>query len=246
MSGAGTVHRINNGRCSVRQIEPYGAACRIFPIRWRPAVLLFLDKRRPGRTQYRVLYSSGRCHRRATRRNSGMGRISRRQAIQGAAATAVATTLGTPSVHAQKDQQTLRFVPHAELKILDPVWTTGYISRNHGYLVYDRDQGRPPAPSRRRTGQTRCGHRRRLAQRGGSGSRASSRQQGSRKCMPFREASLACGSSQSTPINEETNDLSPGFGARLSSPPSSKGQPILSGDIRKLEAADVPRHSLDR
>ena len=66
-----------------------------------------------------------------------MGRISRRQAIQGAAATAVATTLGTPSVHAQKDQQTLRFVPHAELKVLDPVWTAAYITRNHGYLVYD-------------------------------------------------------------------------------------------------------------
>ena len=65
-----------------------------------------------------------------------MGRISRRQAIQGAAATAVATTLGTPSVHAQKDQQTLRFVPHVDLKILDPFWTTAYITRNHGYLVY--------------------------------------------------------------------------------------------------------------
>jgi peptide/nickel transport system substrate-binding protein len=48
----------------------------------------------------------------------------------------VATSLGTPSVHAQKDRQTLRFVPHAELKILDPVWTTTYITRNHGYLVY--------------------------------------------------------------------------------------------------------------
>ena len=66
-----------------------------------------------------------------------MGRISRRQIVRGAAATAVATTLGTPSVHAQKDRQTLRFVPHAELKILDPVWTTAYITRNHGYLVYD-------------------------------------------------------------------------------------------------------------
>jgi peptide/nickel transport system substrate-binding protein len=66
-----------------------------------------------------------------------MARISRRQAVQGAAATAVATTLGTPSVHAQKGQQTLRFVPHAELKIFDPIWTTAYITRNHGYLVYD-------------------------------------------------------------------------------------------------------------
>ena len=25
----------------------------------------------------------------------------------------------------------------ADRKILDPVWTTAYITRNHGYLVYD-------------------------------------------------------------------------------------------------------------
>jgi peptide/nickel transport system substrate-binding protein len=66
-----------------------------------------------------------------------MNSISRRQIVRGAAATAVATSFGTPSVHAQKDRQTLRFVPQAELKILDPVWTTGYITQNHGYLVYD-------------------------------------------------------------------------------------------------------------
>ena len=34
-------------------------------------------------------------------------------------------------------QQTLRFVPQADLKIVDPIWTTAYITRNHGYLVYD-------------------------------------------------------------------------------------------------------------
>jgi hypothetical protein len=28
-------------------------------------------------------------------------------------------------------------VPHADLKILDPVWTTAYITRNHGYMIYD-------------------------------------------------------------------------------------------------------------
>jgi peptide/nickel transport system substrate-binding protein len=31
----------------------------------------------------------------------------------------------------------LRVVPHADLKNLDPIWTTAYISRNHGYLIYD-------------------------------------------------------------------------------------------------------------
>jgi len=35
-------------------------------------------------------------------------------------------------------QTTLRFVPHAEVKIVDPVWSTGYITRNHGYMVYDQ------------------------------------------------------------------------------------------------------------
>src|SRR5215475_1431726 len=34
-------------------------------------------------------------------------------------------------------QTTLRFVPHSDLKILDPIWTAAYITRNHGYMIYD-------------------------------------------------------------------------------------------------------------
>ena len=26
---------------------------------------------------------------------------------------------------------------HSDLKIVDPIWTTAYIVRNHGYMVYD-------------------------------------------------------------------------------------------------------------
>jgi len=33
--------------------------------------------------------------------------------------------------------QTLNVVMHSDLKILDPIWTTAYIVRNHGYLVWD-------------------------------------------------------------------------------------------------------------
>jgi peptide/nickel transport system substrate-binding protein len=33
---------------------------------------------------------------------------------------------------------TLKFVPHAGLRVLDPVWTTAYITRNHGYMIYDQ------------------------------------------------------------------------------------------------------------
>jgi peptide/nickel transport system substrate-binding protein len=31
----------------------------------------------------------------------------------------------------------LKVVPQASLRVLDPIWTTGYITRNHGYLIYD-------------------------------------------------------------------------------------------------------------
>ena len=26
---------------------------------------------------------------------------------------------------------------HSDLKIVDPIWTTAYITRNHGYMIYD-------------------------------------------------------------------------------------------------------------
>jgi len=64
-----------------------------------------------------------------------MAGISRRQVVQGAAAASFA--LSAPSVQAQNGRQTLRFIPQADLKILDPVWTTAYLTRNHAYLVYD-------------------------------------------------------------------------------------------------------------
>ncbi|MGE0698962.1 MAG: ABC transporter substrate-binding protein, partial [Hyphomicrobiaceae bacterium] len=41
------------------------------------------------------------------------------------------------SVAGAAAEKTLRFVPHSDLKILDPIWTTAYIVRNHGYMVYD-------------------------------------------------------------------------------------------------------------
>jgi hypothetical protein len=63
-----------------------------------------------------------------------MNRFSRRQVLAGVGA---ATMLGAPSVRSQTNQQTLRFIAEADLKVLDPIWTTAYITRNHGYLVYD-------------------------------------------------------------------------------------------------------------
>lgn len=50
----------------------------------------------------------------------------------------VATTLAFTSAGTVAQQpKTLRFVPQADLKILDPVFTTNYQTRNFGYMVYD-------------------------------------------------------------------------------------------------------------
>ena len=54
--------------------------------------------------------------------------------LRGVVAAAVA---GAVSVPALADNSTFRAVVHADLKNIDPIWTTAYISRNHGYMVWD-------------------------------------------------------------------------------------------------------------
>ncbi len=44
---------------------------------------------------------------------------------------------GLISASAAAQQKTLKFVPEADLRSLDPIWTTAYITRNYGYMVYD-------------------------------------------------------------------------------------------------------------
>jgi len=53
--------------------------------------------------------------------------------------TALAAVLATglAAGHAAAQQTTLKVVMHSDLKILDPIWTTAYIVRNHGYMVWD-------------------------------------------------------------------------------------------------------------
>src|ERR1700731_2012738 len=38
---------------------------------------------------------------------------------------------------AQSSSKTLRFIPQADLRILDPVWSSAYIPQHPAYLVYD-------------------------------------------------------------------------------------------------------------
>jgi peptide/nickel transport system substrate-binding protein len=49
---------------------------------------------------------------------------------------ALACTVGSPLALAQ-GQKVLKFIPQADLRILDPITTTAYITRNHGYMIYD-------------------------------------------------------------------------------------------------------------
>ena len=60
---------------------------------------------------------------------------SRRSVLGIAAALAAAVAIGAPAPASA--QKTLRVVMHSDLKILDPIWTTAYIVRNHGYMIYD-------------------------------------------------------------------------------------------------------------
>lgn len=47
-----------------------------------------------------------------------------------------ATALAAPAI-AQGNARVLRFIPQADLTALDPMWTTAYVTRNHGFMVYD-------------------------------------------------------------------------------------------------------------
>ncbi len=57
---------------------------------------------------------------------------SRRQFLAGSAATVAA-----PQIAKGEARRTLRFVPRSDLGILDPLWTSALITRNHAYMVFD-------------------------------------------------------------------------------------------------------------
>ena len=54
-----------------------------------------------------------------------------------AIAAALAALMLAPEAFAQTSGKTIKFIPEADLRSLDPIWTTAYITRNHGYMVYD-------------------------------------------------------------------------------------------------------------
>lgn len=66
-----------------------------------------------------------------TRRQFGRG------ALEVIATGAAITALPHRPARATADAKTLRFIAQSDLRVLDPIWTTAYITRNHGYCVFD-------------------------------------------------------------------------------------------------------------
>jgi peptide/nickel transport system substrate-binding protein len=61
----------------------------------------------------------------------------RRGFIAGSAALAAASGLAAPAVGQNSRATTLRFVPQANLSVLDPIFTTATVTGNHGFHVFD-------------------------------------------------------------------------------------------------------------
>ena len=45
--------------------------------------------------------------------------------------------LAAPAIVRAAADTTLRVIPQADLAVLDPVWTSAYVTRNHGFMVFD-------------------------------------------------------------------------------------------------------------
>jgi peptide/nickel transport system substrate-binding protein len=50
---------------------------------------------------------------------------------------AAAASLAVPCIVRAASASTLKFIPEGDVAVLDPIWTTATVTRNHGYLVFD-------------------------------------------------------------------------------------------------------------
>jgi len=58
---------------------------------------------------------------------------------------AAAIPFAAPSLALGADKRVLRFTPQADLSVLDPIWTTATVTRNHAFLVFDTLYGQDNA-----------------------------------------------------------------------------------------------------
>jgi peptide/nickel transport system substrate-binding protein len=58
--------------------------------------------------------------------------MQRRQFLAGSTAT-----LALPAIARAQASRVLKFIPRSDLTVLDPIWTTAYVTRNHAFMVFD-------------------------------------------------------------------------------------------------------------
>ena len=57
--------------------------------------------------------------------------------LLGLAAMAALFAIGCGELALAQKKTVIRSVPIGNLRILDPIWTTAYITRNHAYMIWD-------------------------------------------------------------------------------------------------------------
>lgn len=78
--------------------------------------------------------------------------MKRRQILSGAGAALGASMVGVPALGQGTSgaSRLLKFIPQADLAVLDPILTTAYVTRHHGYMIWDTlygfDQDYKPQP----------------------------------------------------------------------------------------------------
>lgn len=50
---------------------------------------------------------------------------------------AASATLAAPALALAQGAKVLKFIPQSDVAVLDPIWTTAYVTRNHGYMIFD-------------------------------------------------------------------------------------------------------------
>src|SRR5262249_21237188 len=63
--------------------------------------------------------------------------MTRREFTAAAAGVATVAGFGLGKRAKAAGTKTLRFIPQTDVQVLDPIWTTAYVTRNHGYMVFD-------------------------------------------------------------------------------------------------------------
>jgi peptide/nickel transport system substrate-binding protein len=76
--------------------------------------------------------------------------VKRRTLLHAGTAVALAAGLTKPNIVRAAGSRVLRFIPQSDLAVLDPIWTTAYVTRHHSMMVFDTlygiDAGFQPQP----------------------------------------------------------------------------------------------------